>query len=141
MKTRSISREYRFHRMRPDRSRSGTWKELGEPRGSRYDGVGQVTRIETCRGLTNVHRTRDQEGHRPPKAILGLGSCPDLGWGSGSWFGCQSKTLHKAVWRTNFHPKGFPGMQWGQGCAYSVLRGRAGSGEGSLGGGIYEFIV
>lgn len=107
----------RFHRRRLDKSRNETWRELGEPRDFHCNEVSPVAGIEEYGGLTSVHRTRGREGHRPPKAILVLGLFPDPGWDSGSWNRRQPKTSLKAMWNTDFHPNGFPGMQWGQGCA------------------------
>lgn len=91
--------------------------ELGEPRDSHYDEVESGSWSEKHGGLTSGHKTRGREGHHPPKAMLGLGLFPDLEWDLDSWNECQQKTPQKAVSNTNFHPKGFPGMQWGQGCA------------------------
>ena len=107
----------RFHRRRLDKSRNETWRELGEPRDFHCNEMSPVAGIEEYGGLTSVHRTRGREGHRPPEATLGLGLFPDLEWDLDSWNECQPETPQEAVCSTDFHPKGFPGMQWGQGCA------------------------
>lgn len=91
--------------------------ELEELRDSHCNGIESGNPGPRSAGLTSVHRTHGREGHRPPGAMPGLGLFPDLGWDLDSWKECQPKTPQKAVCSTNFHPKGFPGMQWGQGCA------------------------